>query len=94
MKKSIILPVACLLIYSCKEKEKDIQASDLPSQVTSTFNSKYPNATEVKWEEEMEDGKKVYEADFKVDGKKMEVEIDTTGTLVKEEQDSATKATH
>lgn len=82
----MILPVVLILMYSCKEKEneKEIQPSDVPAHVTATFNAKYPNATDVKWEQEIENGKTVYEADFKLDSLKMEVEIDTAGNLVKE----------
>jgi uncharacterized membrane protein YkoI len=82
----MVLSAAFILMYSCKEKEKEkeIRPSELPSQVSTTFNTKYPNATDVKWEQEEENGKTVYEADFKFNGKEMEVEIDTAGNLVKE----------
>ena len=94
MKKLIILPSALLLMYSCGEKEKKITAAELPSKVSATFNAKYPDASNVKWQEETENGKTVYEADFKLHGNGIEVEIDTAGILVKEELDSASKATH
>ena len=94
MQKITILTVAILILYSCGEKEKKVSAAELPSKVSATFSAKYLDASDVKWEEEIENGKTVYEADFKFNGKGMEVEIDTAGILVKEEQDSASKAAH
>jgi hypothetical protein len=94
MKKLIIFPSAFILMCSCSEKEKKISAAELPSKVSASFNAKYPDASDVKWEEEMENGKTVYEADFKLHGNGIEVEIDTAGIVVKEELDSASKATH
>lgn len=40
-------------------------AQEVPENVKSSFNSKFPNATEIKWEQEH---KNEWEAEFKVNG--------------------------
>ena len=81
--KKIIIPLALLLFAACNEKK--IAASDVPSPVQAAFNAKYPNSSDVKWEQEKEKGKIIYEADFKVNGKEIEAEFDSTGKFIEEE---------
>lgn len=47
----------------------------------SSFNAKYPNAKDVEWEAEKEDGKFYYEAEWTEDGCKIEVHISPNGTM-------------
>ena len=83
MKRSLIIPVTCLVLLACHEKK--IAASDVPQAVVAAFNTKYPNASEVEWATEEEDGKKVYEAECKFNGKKIEADFDMDGKFIKEE---------
>ena len=83
--KKLIIPLTVLLFTACNENEKKISASDVPSSVQSAFNAKYPNASDVKWEQEKEKGKLIYEAEFKFNGKEIEAEFDSTGTFIEEE---------
>jgi len=83
--RKLLIPFAVLLFSACGENEKKINASDVPSSVQSAFNAKYPNASEVKWEQEKEKGKLIYEADFKFNGKEIEAEFDSTGNFLEEE---------
>lgn len=85
MKKSVFMPAFFSLLLACHEKEQKIPASDVPPAVISAFNTKYPNATDVKWEHEKEKGQWVFEAEFKFNGKKDEVHFDSTGNFVGEE---------
>ncbi len=78
---AIILAFA--ILSSCSEKK--IAASEVPQSAVAAFNTKYSGATDVEWETEKEDGKTIYEAKFKFNGKKIEAEFDANGTFIKEE---------
>ncbi len=83
--KKLLIPFAVLLFSACNEKEKKISASEVPPAVLSAFNTKYPNSSDVKWEQEEEKGKLIYEADFKFNGKEIEAEFDPAGNFLEEE---------
>ena len=68
-----------MLLASCKEFE--ITASEVPKDLMAVFNAKYPNAKNVEWEAEKEEGKFYYEAAWKENGKKIEVHISPDGTI-------------
>jgi uncharacterized membrane protein YkoI len=53
--------------------------------VQSAFKAKYPNASTPEWEVEKSEGRLIYEAEFKLDGKKKEAEFKPDGTFLKEE---------
>jgi hypothetical protein len=72
---------ASILLFTACESEEAINPSEVPSAVMSTFNEKYPAATSVTWE--LEDN--IYEAEFKLDGKKKEVEFSADGKFLREE---------
>ncbi len=84
--KKIIFCSAVLsfgILSSCSEKK--IAASEVPQPAMVSFTNKYQGATDVEWETEKEDGKMIYEAGFKLNGKKIEAEFDANGTFIKEE---------
>jgi hypothetical protein len=82
--KKIIISSALLTLFACNEKK--IAASEVPAPVTAAFAAKYPNSSDVKWEQEKkDDGKWIYEAEFKTNGKEIEAEFDSTGNFIKEE---------
>lgn len=67
--------------------EKTIAAKDLPRPVAKAIDSKYPKAKYQSVEEITEDGKTSYEVLLvTADKKKLEVVVDRTGKIVKEEQ--------
>lgn len=82
--KSILITGAVLLLVSCKS-EFDIMSSDVPQAVLNAFQQKYPSAQVTEWEVEKESGALVFEAEFKLDGKKKEAEFKPDGTFIKEE---------
>jgi hypothetical protein len=47
--------------------EEFLTEDQVPAAVKDAFMTKYPTATDVKWEKEMEDGKVEYEIGFKLD---------------------------
>jgi hypothetical protein len=67
------------------EIDKDaIAEKDVPASVKSQFNTRYSNATEVKWEHAKEDNQPTIKAKFKMDGKEMEAEFKEDGSFIKE----------
>jgi hypothetical protein len=73
-----------IALSSCAT-EFSIIGDDVPQAVKSTFSSKYPSATDAKWEVEKSEGRLVYEAEFKLEGKRKEAEFKPDGTFIKEE---------
>jgi hypothetical protein len=73
-----------LSVTSCCSEFKII-SSDVPPNVISAFQAKYPNAQEVAWEAEKTDGHLAFEAEFKLDGKRKEAYFKPDGTFLKEE---------
>ena len=84
MKTKLLLATACALIISCAS-EFDIASSDVPQAVLDSFNTKYPNAKDVEWEVEKEDGRLYFEAEFSTDGKTKEAYFRPDGSFSKEE---------
>lgn len=68
--------------------EKTLAAKDLPRPVTRAINSKYPKAEYKRVEEVTENDKTTYEVLLvTADKKKIEVVLDRTGKIVKEEKE-------
>jgi uncharacterized membrane protein YkoI len=59
----------------------------IPKAVMETLKAKFPKAKIDKWTKEKEDGKVVYDLEFKVDGKKTEADIAEDGTLLNYEKE-------
>ncbi|HLK31259.1 MAG TPA: PepSY-like domain-containing protein [Puia sp.] len=69
---------------SWKETETEISVKDLPEAASKSIKTKYPNAIiSGAGKIERADGKIVYEADIKWNGKKKEVELFADGKFVK-----------
>ena len=84
MKKSFLFLaiVASCFFISCKDKK--VSEASVPDAVKTAFTAKYPGVKDPKWESEIRDGKTVYGADFKMDGKSKEAEFNADGTFVRE----------
>src|SRR5215210_4082603 len=61
---------------------RHISASEVPAPVMESFNSRFPTATNVRWEVEKEHGSKVYQAEFTVDGKRFKAQFAPDGTFL------------
>ncbi len=72
-----------ILLVSCTEKKRTAVA--VPESVITNFNSKYPGAKDVKWEEETDNGKEIYDGEFEIKGKKKEAQFDDMGNFIKEQ---------
>lgn len=83
MKKLILFAtgvLATLTIYA-----KDILPEQVPNAVRSYVTKHYPKANHVEWDDKSKKG--YYEAEFKVDGREVELDIATNGTLLKSKED-------
>lgn len=67
-------------LFACEESAADV---DVPAAVTTAFNSAYPGATEVEWEEDGDH----YEVEFNFNGQEMELEYSATGELMEMHED-------
>ncbi len=88
MKKHIFLLVvvlsAGLMFTSCKQGKKtegSEEKSEVPEAVQKSFQEKFAQASEVKWEEE----EGTYEAEFQLNGKEMSAEFSGDGTWMETE---------
>lgn len=72
-----------LMFSSCKEKK--IPASEVPQAVVTGLSAKYPGTKDIEWRTETENGNKIYEAEFQLNGKKIEAQFDANGNFIKDE---------
>ena len=83
----LVIAALTLLLNSCSScDELVIKESEVPKAVFDAFRTKYPNVTVDEWEAEKEDGVFFFGAEFKVDGKEIEVHISPDGASVTEEK--------
>ena len=61
---------------------RHISASEVPAPVMATFNSMFPDATNVQWQVEKEHGSKVYQAEFTQNGKRFKAQFAPDGTFL------------
>jgi hypothetical protein len=82
MKKLIILGLLAFSFGSCT---RTIEQSSVPSNVLNSFNQRYPDASNVRWQEEddnfavrFREGKTRKEAEYRPDGRLVKVETNPT----------------
>ena len=61
---------------------KHISASQVPAAVIESFNAKFPDAKNVQWEVQKEDGGKIYQAEFTQNGKRFKAQFAPDGTFL------------
>ena len=74
-----------------EESEQTVKMSDLPAAVQTTIKDKAGSNEIVKIEKKTEEGKTVYEAVVNKKGKEWSIEVDATGTFLKQYQESKEK---
>ena len=79
---TLMIAVLTLVLVACSEKHLD--AAQVPAAVKSSFEKKYPTATDVGWIQEGS-SKIVYEAAFKFEGKEITAEFSESGEFLEEE---------
>ena len=63
--------------------QQTIPASQVPTAVIESFKTHFPDATNVTWERKSQNGSRIYEATFKMDGKRWEARFLPDGTLIR-----------
>ncbi|PYK69056.1 MAG: hypothetical protein DME45_04225 [Verrucomicrobia bacterium] len=74
-----------------EENEQTVKMSDLPAAVQTTIKDKAGSNEIVKIEKKTEEGKTVYEAVVNKKGKEWSIEVDATGTFLKQYQEGKEK---
>jgi hypothetical protein len=85
MMRKLFIIVSVVMASCSSSTEFEIKENEVPPGVMNAFKAKYPQAQDIKWEAEKEDGKFYFEADFKDGNKEKEVHISPDGSLIKEE---------
>jgi len=93
-----VIAVASVLTFGAwtplsaeEENEQTVKMSDLPAAVQTTIKDKAGSNEIVKIEKKTEEGKTVYEAVVNKKGKESSIEVDATGTFLKQYQESKEK---
>lgn len=81
----LICGMVFFTLISC-DNEKDIRASQVPSLVLNSLETKFPNARDVEWETKNDN----YFVDFEVDGADYNARINSKGKLLKFKYDLET----
>lgn len=76
--KNILFAAAALVMPSALA---DIPESSVPAAAVSSIKGAYPNAGFIEWDSEMHGLKKIYEAEFKINGFQFDVKIALMGKL-------------
>jgi uncharacterized membrane protein YkoI len=92
MKTSSLLSVTlgtllALAVGSANAAEKKLHKDQVPKAVITAFEKAYPNAKDMKFEEEMFEGKAAYEVEYKDNGKEYEATYSADGTLLQKEEE-------
>lgn len=82
--KQLSMAIGIIMLTSCATEFKII-GDDVPVAVSNAFKAKYPSVSTPEWEVEKEEGRLIYEAEFKLEGKRKEAEFKPDGTFIKEE---------
>ncbi len=81
MMKFLLTALFAFAMFACDDA--GTTAADVPAAVTSAFNSAYPGATEVEWEQDGDN----YDVEFEMNGEEMEAEFSSTGQMLEIEED-------
>ena len=84
----IVVSVICVTA-SVQAQEKKIERSDLPAAVEKTVAEQSKGATIKGFATEVEDGKKIYEAEMVVNGHGKDISIDDKGNVIEIEEEVA-----
>ena len=77
--------------YAEEENEQTVKMSDLPAAVQTTIKDKAGSNEIEKIEKKTEEGKTVYEAVVKKNGKEWSIEVNENGKFLKEYEESKEK---
>lgn len=84
--KNILLAAAALVIPSALA---DLPESSVPPAAVSAVKGAYPNAGFIEWDSEIHGMKRIYEAEFRINGFQFEVRISPDGKIVRIKEEIA-----
>lgn len=89
--RTMLLCVACLVLAAPAWAADDKKDEKLPKAVADAVAAKFPKSEVQKWTKETEDGKTVYDVEFKLGGVKHEADVFEDGTIESWEKEIAVK---
>lgn len=82
-----VLVALPMILGQANAGEKELSKNQVPKAVINAFEKAYPNAKELKFEEETFEGKAAYEVEYKENGKEYEALYRADGTLLQKEEE-------
>lgn len=89
MRTTLVIALSLMGAVAVMAAEKKVKMQDLPPAVQQTVKAATKNATLVGLAQEVENGKTVYEAETKVNGRGRDVTIDSSGAVLEVEEEVA-----
>lgn len=83
MKKVLFL--LAMVAGSFSIQAKDIHPENVPVKVKAYISKHYPHATNIEWDDKSKKG--YYEAEFRYEGREVELEISIDGRLIESKED-------
>ncbi|SHF56263.1 hypothetical protein SAMN05444008_109147 [Cnuella takakiae] len=80
------LLLAATLFTACGDGN-NLEASEVPAAVMTSFNGKYNNVTDAEWAKREKDGATLYAVEFKANGQEIEALFDANGTVLESKED-------
>jgi len=84
---TLVFAASLTILSQANAGEKELSKSKVPKAVLEAFEKSYPNAKEMKFENEMFEGKAAYEVEYKDNGKEYEAMYSTDGVLLQKEEE-------
>jgi hypothetical protein len=92
---ALLVAACCFFAPACNDKKETradeknkITKDQVPAEVQTAFTAKYPNATEVIWENAHEEVDPTIKVKFKENGKDMKAEFKMDGSFIKAKEDN------
>lgn len=82
-----VLAALPMIFGQANADEKELNKNQVPKAVINAFEKAYPNAKDLKFEEETFEGKTAYEVEYKENGKEYEALYSADGTLLQKEEE-------
>jgi uncharacterized membrane protein YkoI len=84
---TMLLVAAFAALSNASAQEKKITKADLPAAVQKTVDAQTEGATIRGFSTEMENGKRIYEAELTVNGRSKDVSMDKDGNIIEIEEE-------
>lgn len=88
---AIVILSPFLLVFAADDDEQEIAEKQVPTAVLKTFKAAYPNAKDIEYTKEKEDGQAVYEIEFELSERELEALYNADGKLLEVEEEIGLK---